>query len=212
MTTYIWTETRDEYALIFGENPGAQLEQDLVTHFRERPAAVVAALEDAAARRAAGKITSSAWAYVRTSVQRRADSPDVIVTDHDERERATKRADAYLRNVCIHYDRETEVLADLFDRGGTLAPFTDDDQLRQRIVARWRELRPIGEKTEADQAEYDEQLEQQAERWKAKRREALNAAQAEVLARQALADTEQLLRETDPTPPEPVLEQEPALA
>jgi hypothetical protein len=49
-----------------------------------------------------------------------------------------------VRNAGQHHDRESELVGALFDTGGYLRPWRDDQLLVERMVRLWREVRPNG--------------------------------------------------------------------
>ncbi|MGI8479740.1 MAG: hypothetical protein ACR2M2_07785 [Gaiellaceae bacterium] len=116
-----------------------------MTVFEASPAVVIAAIEDLADRFARGEIRSG-WGVLRARLTAEPVRLDLVVVDPSERERAITRAETWIRVAGVHFDRESELLAHLFedagDRSGpVLGPWADDEELREQMLELWRELR-----------------------------------------------------------------------
>lgn len=142
-TSYSWAQTRERAAEGFGGSwPDAQLESEIIEHFRERPAFVVDAIADVTNAYQAGRIRSP-WPFLR---KRLAEAPtDVVVEDAGERERAIKRAQQWIRAAGLYCDREGEVLDELFGELGSLRAWSGDQRLRDELLALWQAVRPEGQ-------------------------------------------------------------------
>jgi len=149
--TYSWAETREGAAKeLGGRYPDAELEQELLEHFRERPAFVVDAIADVVRGYQAGRIRSP-WPFLR---RRLAEAPaDLHVVDEGEKERAIVRAEQWIRTAGLYCDREGELLDELFGDLGKLRAWAGEAALQKRMVALWRQARPQGEALEQAAAE-----------------------------------------------------------
>lgn len=164
-----WATLRDQAIKAFnGELPNATTEQDLIDAFTTNPLAVTKTLNDVAEQHANGK-TRSGWAVWRSRTLAVHNATNITVQIEDDRETKIAKAEAWIRNAGLHYDRETEIEDELFGDLGLLRNWAADEQLRQRILNLWRQKRPAGEQTEREQIE-------RAEKWKATRA-AVEAAQ-----------------------------------
>ena len=143
---YVWTEVRERAVCAFGnQTPGAALEAEVIASFEASPAVVVAAIEDIGHRFARGEIRS-AWGVLRTRLKDAAAGSNLIVVDASERERASARAETWIRAAGVHVDRESELLVALFEdpgerSGPVLGRWRDDELLREKMLELWRELR-----------------------------------------------------------------------
>lgn len=144
MNHYEWTNLRDQFSRdVGGETPGPQLEEDLIVIFKDHPAIVKNAMDEIIAAYDEGKINSG-WAVLRRHLQVALKPTHVTADDAADKQRAIKRAQTWLKNCGIHFDRPTEITAELFDRGGILEPWADDELLKRRIVDAWHTARPAG--------------------------------------------------------------------
>jgi hypothetical protein len=154
MIEYVWTETYDRAVELFDGTPGAALEERLLQAFRERPAAIVAELETVAADYRRGLIRSP-WAILATRAERAGQ--DVTVRDSRDRDRAVAGAERWIRSTGVHFERESQVLAELFEDGGErgpiLKPWAEELELRERMAELWRQERPRGVQTELEAEE-----------------------------------------------------------
>lgn len=133
MTTYTWSEWRDKACRWYGETPNPTTEAAIVEVFKTRPAAVVAELQLVADALRAGKVRSG-WAVASTRIAALASS-DTVATDETEERQALAAARAWVRNVGHAYDRESEVVDELFGPYGRLRQWPD---LRERVLEEWR--------------------------------------------------------------------------
>lgn len=147
-----WEETRELAVKSFrGELPRAETEQDIIEAFQARPSAVLDALEQVKHAFANGQARSG-WAVWRKRVQR-DNLPAVIVDVADDREKRVASTERWLRHSGYHFDRESEVLEELFGDLGSLREWQQDELLRQRMASLWRSVRPLGEQVERETAE-----------------------------------------------------------
>lgn len=70
-----------------------------------------------------------------------------------ERGRLIHLAERWIENVGLLYDREDDVVDELFGDRGLLRHYAGDAQLQTRLTALWRQHRPRGEQTEREQVE-----------------------------------------------------------
>lgn len=148
--TYEWETTLlDAIQAFGGQTPGGQLEEDIRTIFADNPALVTAAIKRIATQYETGSIRSP-WGVLRTECAKRSETTLKIATTHD-RDKAIARAEQWIRTAGIHYDRETELLDELFTHERNppgLLSAHDTPPLRTRITELWNELRPQGERVE----------------------------------------------------------------
>lgn len=153
--TYTWSDERARAIELFRDAPSATTEAEILDVFKQRPALVATTITRVGEAVARGEIRSG-WPVLRSRASAAAGSgPELVVTDGSERERAVAAAQRWLRTVGVHFDREHEIEAALFedgygDRGATLAPWTDDSELRARLLKLWCELRGAGERADAE--------------------------------------------------------------
>jgi hypothetical protein len=172
MTTYEWTNIREKAIVGFGgQYPPGALESIIVEAFERDPVAVLGAVDRTAERYAQGKVNSP-WHYLaKQAGQILEAAPATTATDTGSRERLVACADAWVRNAGVHYDRAEEVDAELFEDGGILRGFAEDELLRRRFAQLWAEQRPKGERSDAEHEErmrrvHDSPLSRSVPDWK----------------------------------------------
>lgn len=149
--TFDWhTEYARALAAFGGDTPSATLEQDLLDAFQQHPQAVTNAITKIGKAYAAGKIHSP-WGALKTEIPKQA-ARALQVGDGAERNQAIACAEQWMRNAGCMYDRSTEVLDELYERG-PLQHWPRDNELRQRMEALWLELRPLGINVETEELE-----------------------------------------------------------
>jgi len=155
MSEYPWTEIRLRAIELFHSGPSAALEQRVLDVFRDHPALVVEAVEHVGRRFESGQVRSP-WVILAKHVEE-AMRPleDVTATDERDRDKAISRAEQWVRSAGQHFDRDEEILEELFGEFGRLKTWREDDPLKVRMVALWGEVRPRGEAI-------DEQAEERA--------------------------------------------------
>jgi len=153
VSEYVWTELRAVAIERFRNVPDATLEQRVIDVFREHPALVQEAIEHVARRFESGQVRSP-WIVLAKHVSE-AMRPLEEVTATDERERAKQiaRAEAWIRVAGQHFDREEEILEELFGEFGRLKTWAEDGPLKVRMIALWGEVRPKGESIQAQAEE-----------------------------------------------------------
>jgi len=147
-----------------GEIPHQAAELEIAARFREAPLVVIRQIERIGEQLAQGAEIRSAWAVLRTNIKedtgphsqsgRSSDSWD------SDRAGRVKRAEQWLRNAGLHYDRWELVYAELFeDADARLRSWADDEHLVERMRRTWQELRPAAMQVEVE-------AEGRAKRWK----------------------------------------------
>lgn len=197
MTTYDWPTIRaDAIARFGGDAPRAELEQQIIDVFAQQPQLVVLAIDKIADSYRAGKVRSP-WAVLKTHIERSAEpGAPITATDTTAKQKAIQRAEQWIRAAGIHYDRDTEILLELFSGSGLLASYatvdlvpddtdtgkwklgepTGDTALVERILRAYHDARPTGIALEHEaQARADKYRHQQSEL-----RQALAQARAEL--------------------------------
>lgn len=193
MTDRVWSVERDRISALFGQSPRAEDEGAVCEVFRFAPVRVLAVAAELEAGVASGSIRSG-WAVLR---KRLGESrPDVTVSDAPDLARRTLAAERWVRNAGIYFEREAQVVGELFEPGGLLAPFahavfekdsdvyavTGDAGLVDRMLGLWREQRPRGVKAENASLAWQEQLRVEIqERWRFERVLSERAKEAELV-------------------------------
>jgi len=145
--TYSWADERERAAEAFGGRyPDAELEQDLIEAFRDRPAFVVDAINDVIGGYEAGRITSP-WPFLRKRIAEPA--ADVVVSDTRERDKRVAQAQGWIRSTGLHFEQESELVDELFGSTGRLRGW-DSAPLREEMLSLWRQVRPAGEQLECE--------------------------------------------------------------
>jgi hypothetical protein len=152
-TVLDWPTVREQTIRRFaGDLPLAETEDAIVAVFEQQPLAVLRAIDEVAEQVVAGKVRSG-WAVLRKRLEGATEPRSDIVVEADEREARVAAAEAWLRHAGLHFDREQEVVEELFGERGRLHPYEDDELLRERILRLWREQRPRGVQVEREAAE-----------------------------------------------------------
>lgn len=210
MTTYQWATIRaDAIARFGGDAPRSELEQHLIHVFEQQPQLVVHAIDKIADSYRNGSIRSP-WAVLKTHLDRAAaPGADIQATDTTDKQKRIQHAEQWIRAAGIHYDRDTEILLELFD-GGLLSAYAQVEQHRSgstpeghpiwtlteprgdtalvdRILRAYHDARPTGIALETEATE-------RAEAWKQQQ-----ARRAQIAA-QVIAD----LNAKQTTPPDDI--------
>lgn len=143
-----WQTLRNQFMRdIGGDPPGAQLEDWLIQQYAEHPDPVQRSFEKIALGYKAGKIRSP-WGALKAEVGKAVDAArNPTHASAKTREADLQRAMQNVRNALLHFDRETEVLDELFGDRGSLE---DTPANREKVIETWRKLRPLGEQTERE--------------------------------------------------------------
>ena len=204
MTTYDWATIRaDAIARFGGDAPRAELEQRIIDVFEKQPQLVVLAIDKIADSYHAGRVRSP-WAVLGTHIERAAEpGADIQATDTTDKQKRIQRAEQWIRAAGIHFDREAEILLELFgSESAQLRPYAQvdlipdtsadpakwklseprgDTALIDRMLHTWGEHRPTGLQLEREAEERADAYKQQ----QAARAEALAQAHAAVQAEAA---------------------------
>ena len=167
MTEHSWTEVYEYACKAFGQAPRTEDEQTVLDAFQRNPLLVIREIDQIANAVNTGKIK---WAW--SAFAKRVDyqpSSDIIVSETATRDLRIKQAKTWITNAGIYIDRPEEVEEALFetsfgDRGQTLRPWANDEQLRSTMLTLWAEQRPRGEKAETDQIAWLEKCKQDRNR------------------------------------------------
>lgn len=172
IVTYDWTEIRDQAIELFDhDQPGARLEEAILTHFQDHPARVVDLIQAIGRRVQAGGVRSG-WAILRTELDRKPTGA-LVANDQTERHKAVHLSEQWLRNTGGYLDREDEIIDELFGDRGRLRHWPD---LQPRILELWRELRPRFVQADLEAVERGRRYQAQRERI----RQAASATSSEV--------------------------------
>lgn len=170
MPEYVWNELRDAFAERVADAPSAVLEQRVLDIFERHPGLVSDALALIADRYEQG-IVRSGWPVLLKHVEEAASAAErsaVPVSDDRDaaakRAKAIKRAQQSMRGAGLYYDREAEVVEELFDVGGILRDYQGDMQLVDEMLDVWRSERGRGERAERLSLDYQEQTRLSRER------------------------------------------------
>lgn len=163
MTEYSWAALYDRACDLFRDRPNADQEQTILDAFRDRPRFVSEQVDKIASGVTNGTIRSG-WAVLRQTVS--APGPvDARVTDSSERDKRVRATLNWISNAGLHFDREPELVDELFGDTGRLRAWADDDSLCSSMVAAWQKVRtepqrlpggvrPPGEELERLDSEY----------------------------------------------------------
>jgi hypothetical protein len=128
VTTYDWPTIRaDAIARFGGDAPRAELEQQIIDTFEQHPQLVVLAIDKIADGYQTGRIRSP-WAVLKTHIERAAQpGADIQAEDTTQKQKRIQRAEAWIKAAGIHFDRQTEILLELFSGSGLLASYAHID-------------------------------------------------------------------------------------
>ena len=187
-----WASLRSHAIQTFGDTPHPQTEADIIQVYEQHPEALERAIDAIATDVQNGTIRSG-WAVTRKralNIQTPPSNP--TAKTGIDREKAIARTEQWMRNAGAMFDRESEILDELFSDRGPLRPYAQTDlerrpdgswhqtpirgdtHLAEQMLNLWHQHRPAGEKVEADELE-------RANTWKAQQvalRERLKAEKA----------------------------------
>ena len=153
MTTHDWPTVRTEAIRAFGGDlPHPETEDFVVEVFRAQPVTVLRGIRDVAGDVAAGKVRSG-WAVLRKRLEAATQARSDVRVSANELQAEVAAAEGWIRNAGLHFDRERELLDELFGERGRLRDWKDDEALRERLLTLWRDLRPSGEWVEREEEE-----------------------------------------------------------
>jgi hypothetical protein len=164
-----WQSVRNSFIRATGDTPGAMLEDKLIAAYADNPEAVERAFEKITVAYQAGRIRSP-WGALSAEVAKALDANRNPTHERGtSRQKAIERAEQWIRTAGVYCERPTEIEQELFGSApadldvtgepivsagnALLAAYANDADLRLRMVNRWRELRPTGERAERQQEE-----------------------------------------------------------
>jgi len=133
VTDYSWSDVYARGVELFGEAPGAQLEQDILEVFERVPKRVSSVVEHVGKQIRGGVDIHSGWAVVRNRLGQ-APLEDVRASDADERRKRWQRCRNWIRNAGIYLGRE-QVAEELKALG------VDDEDDLNDLLAYWEQAR-----------------------------------------------------------------------
>jgi hypothetical protein len=155
MTDYHWQDTYRRACQLFKTRPNAEQEQAVLEAFQEGPRFVIEETERIGAAVESGHVRSG-WAVLYKVVTSQV--ADITVSDVGERTKRIKKAELWIEYAGCYFDRETELLDEVFGSRGLLRQWAKDDTLRERILAKYRELRPNAENLERESEAWQRDL------------------------------------------------------
>lgn len=191
-----------------GELPNNHTEQLIIEAYEAHPEAVRKALSQVATDFTKGTIRSG-WGVTKNRAERILSPPsNPSAATGIDKERAIQRAEQWMKTTGAHYDRQTEVLEELFGAQGRLHAYaqiktietgrneqghaiyalsepTGDLALIERMTHLWDQARPAGIKIEED-------AHARAEKWKT------DQARIGELKAQVVAELDAQQVDTDP--------------
>lgn len=147
--TFDWQATYARAIHHFGDTPGAQLEADLHEQFKLHPQAVTNAITKIIDAYKAGRIRSP-WGALKSEVAKQIDREAIVDSKLEDRS-TVQRAEQWIRNTGLHYDRFSEVEDELMRRE-KFAPIATPEVM-ERMLAIWVEVRPAGVQVELEHEE-----------------------------------------------------------
>lgn len=143
-----WDELLYETAELFGgQLPRPDLATEIQAAHNRAPQALERAIDQIANEYAQGNIRSP-WGILKARLASlHTPETERKATNINQREKAVARAEQWIRTAGLHYDRETELLDELYGDRGPLRAHPDT---KGRILELWNELRPLGVITEQD--------------------------------------------------------------
>jgi hypothetical protein len=141
-----WEDLVLETAERFGGTiPHPDTSNAIARVYAHAPQAVTNAIDRIALEYQDGGIRSP-WGILKSRVQQ-IQTTERTTNRANNRDKAIACAEQWVRNAGIHFDRESELIDELYGDRGMLREHQDT---RDRILELWRELRPIGEQIEAE--------------------------------------------------------------
>jgi hypothetical protein len=126
-----------------GTMPHPDTAKAVAAVYAKAPNAVERAIDRVANDYAEGNIRSP-WGVLKSRVQQITVDSSQAKRGNDA-DKAIARAEQRVRNELLHYDLEREVVDELYGPRGTLR---DHPETQDRMIALWRDLRPLGELVE----------------------------------------------------------------
>ena len=147
---YSWAELRDPFIERVGAAPSGPVEERILDVFVQHPQLVATGMTHVGERFDAGQVHSP-WPVLAKHVEEAREAMgrgDTTASSRGDRQRLRARALRWVRQVGLLYDRESDVLDELFGATGMLRDYAADDDLASELLTLWRAERPRGEQTE----------------------------------------------------------------
>lgn len=211
MTFPDWATLRDHLIEKYASTPHPTAEQEIIDAYELHPAQV----EKAALALIDATGITSPWGLLKSKAAKIAAPPSNPTRPSAiDREKQISRAENWIRTTGCHYDRQTEILDELFNDRGLLREYaqidliedtsssdakwmlsepTGDFQLVERMTKQWDQARPAGITIEQDS-------EARAAKYRAQQAE-LDAIRAQIEAARE-PETIPVGASTDPTDPD----------
>ena len=158
VTDVVWSAARAEAVRKFGgQLPRSEDEQVVIDVFEFMPEVVSRHVDEVAAALEARRITW-AWSVLAKRLQG-ASEPlrEATAQTGASRTKRVRMAEGWIVNAGCYCDTADQVIEELFESGGEhgplLADFADDESLRERMAALWRERRPVAERADREHVE-----------------------------------------------------------
>lgn len=157
-----WAAVRADAVTRFGQKlPRREDEAAIIEVFQELPELVMRSIDDVAQAYDAGKVRSP-WAVLTSRMKGAVTDSDVVADTGMALDKLKTLARARIEQVLFHYDREQDVLEELFGAQAVMGPIRRrlnrddpllqehfaDEGLREWVLGLWREHRPRGEAIE----------------------------------------------------------------
>jgi hypothetical protein len=142
-----WAQLRNHLIDSYGTTPHPTTEAEIIEAYELHPDQVTKAGLDLI--HATG-ITSK-WGVLKSRAARISTPPSNPTRPaSQDREKRINRAEQWIRTTGCHYDRDTEIVDELFGDRGLLEQYAQDTGLVTIMTTLWQERRPIGEQIEQD--------------------------------------------------------------
>src|SRR6185312_3978224 len=156
MTETYWATIREKAVQDFGgQTPRAQDEDRIIDHFEQHPTIVIQAITEMAG---ATKVTYK-WSALLARLDKQPSERNPVVQTGNDRTEMIRRADNWMRQAGLHFDRWDEIHDELFGDRGYLHQWRGEQILVDRYQSAWETIRPIGQQLDDDEIE-------RAEKWK----------------------------------------------
>lgn len=135
-----WAQVRTHAIELFnGETPHPVVEQTLIDAYEIHPTAVERELSKVAADLAAGTIRSGWGIYAKRAERILAPPSNPTAKTGLDKERAITRAEQWIRSTGCHYDRDSEIMLELFSGTGLLAGYAQVDLVEDDgVEGKWK--------------------------------------------------------------------------
>lgn len=143
-----WSELRAHAIELFnGETPHPVLEQTLIDAYELHPTAVERELPKVAADLQAGEIRSGWGIYAKRAERILAPPSNPDRRTGQDKEKAVARAEQWIRSTGCHFDRDSEILLELFSGTGLLSGYAQVDLVEDTTSSdgKWMISEPAGD-------------------------------------------------------------------